>query len=163
MDVRARNNVVVTGPVPADDGPVVVLSHGFGCDQNMWRLVTPALAERFPVVLFDHVGAGRSDPSAWNEQRHGSLRGHADDVRELVQELDLRRVVFVGHSVSAMIGVLAVNDDPWRYAGLVLLTPSPRYVDDDAGYRGGFSAADIDELLSRSTATTSAGRPRWRR
>ena len=146
MDVRARNNVVVTGPVPADDGPVVVLSHGFGCDQNMWRLVAPALAERFPVVLFDHVGAGRSDPSAWNEQRHGSLRGYADDVRELVQELDLRRVVFVGHSVSAMIGVLAVNDDPSRYAGLVLLTPSPRYVD-DAGYRGGFSEADIDELL----------------
>ena len=143
MDVRARNNVVVTG---RRDGPVVMLSHGFGCDQNMWRLVVPALAERFPVVLFDHVGAGRSDLSAWSEQRHGSLRGYADDVSELVQELDLRRVVFVGHSVSAMIGVLAVNADPSRYAGLVLLTPSPRYVD-DTGYRGGFSAADIDELL----------------
>jgi sigma-B regulation protein RsbQ len=143
VDVRARNNVVVMG---RRDGPVVVLSHGFGCDQNLWRLVAPALAERFPVVLFDHVGAGRSDLSAWSEQRHGSLRGYADDVRELVQELDLRRVVFVGHSVSAMIGVLAVNDDPSRYAGLVLLTPSPRYVD-DAGYRGGFSAADHRRLL----------------
>ena len=143
MDVRARNNVVVTG---RRDGPVVMLSHGFGCDQNMWRLVVPALAERFPVVLFDHVGAGRSDLSAWSEQRYGSLRGYADDVSELVQELDLSRVVFVGHSVSAMIGVLAVNADPSRYAGLVLLTPSPRYVD-DTGYRGGFSAADIDELL----------------
>ena len=143
MDVRARNNVVVTG---RRDGPVVMLSHGFGCDQNMWRLVVPALAERFPVVLFDHVGAGRSDLSSWSEQRHGSLRGYADDVSELVQELDLRRIVFVGHSVSAMIGVLAVNADPSRYAGLVLLTPSPRYVD-DTGYRGGFSAADIDELL----------------
>jgi len=143
VDVRARNNVVVTG---RRDGPVVMLSHGFGCDQNMWRLVVPALAERFPVVLFDHVGAGRSDLSAWSEQRYGSLRGYADDVSELVQELDLRRVVFVGHSVSAMIGVLAVNADPSRYAGLVLLTPSPRYVD-DTGYRGGFSAADIDELL----------------
>jgi sigma-B regulation protein RsbQ len=143
VDVRARNNVVVTG---RRDGPVVMLSHGFGCDQNMWRLVVPALAERFPVVLFDHVGAGRSDLSAWSEQRHGSLRGYADDVSELVQELDLRRVVFVGHSVSAMIGMLAVNADPSRYAGLVLLTPSPRYVD-DTGYRGGFSAADIDELL----------------
>jgi len=143
VDVRARNNVVVTG---RRDGPVVMLSHGFGCDQNMWRLVVPALAERFPVVLFDHVGAGRSDLSSWNEQRYSSLRGYADDVSELVQELDLRRIVFVGHSVSAMIGVLAVNADPSRYAGLVLLTPSPRYVD-DTGYCGGFSAADIDELL----------------
>ena len=80
MDVRARNNVVVTG---RRDGPVVMLSHGFGCDQNMWRLVVPALAERLPVVLFDHVGAGRSDLSAWSEQRHGSLRGYADDVLEL--------------------------------------------------------------------------------
>ncbi len=147
MDVRARNNVVFMGPVGAQrDRPVIVLSHGFGCDQNMWRLVAPTLAERFPVVLFDHVGAGRSDISAWSEQRHGTLRGYADDVCELVQELDLQRVVFVGHSVSATIGVLAANDDPSRYAGLVLLTPSPRYVD-DAGYRGGFSAADIDELL----------------
>ena len=143
VDARARNNVVVAG---RRDGPVVVLSHGFGCDQNMWRLVAPALAERFPVVLFDHVGAGGSDHAAWSEERHGSLRGYADDVRELVEELDLRDVVFVGHSVSATIGVLAVNADPARYAGLVLLTPSPRYVD-DAGYRGGFSAADIDELL----------------
>jgi sigma-B regulation protein RsbQ len=143
VDVRARNNVVVTG---RPEGPVVMLSHGFGCDQNMWRLVAPALAERFPVVLFDHVGAGNSDLSAWSEQRYGSLRGYADDVGELVQELDLRRVVFVGHSVSSMIGVLAVADDPERFAGMVLLTPSPRYIDEE-GYRGGFSAADIDELL----------------
>ena len=82
MDARARNNVVHQAR-PADDGPVVMLSHGFGCDQNMWRLVVPALAERFPVVLFDHVGAGRSDLSAWSEERHGTLRGYADDVREL--------------------------------------------------------------------------------
>ena len=108
MDARARHNVVVTG---RRDGPVVMLSHGFGCDQDMWHLLVPALAERFPVVLFDHVGAGRSDLSAWSEERHGSLRGYAD-VRELVQELDLHRVGFVGHSVSAMIGVPAVNDDP---------------------------------------------------
>jgi sigma-B regulation protein RsbQ len=143
VEARARNNVVVMG---RREGPVVMLSHGFGCDQNLWRLVAPALAERFPVVLFDHVGAGKSDLSAWSEQRYASLRGYADDVRELVQELDLRQVVFVGHSVSAMIGVLAVVDAPERYAGLVMLTPSPRYID-DAGYRGGFSAADIDELL----------------
>ena len=143
MDVRSRNHVVETGRA---DGPTVVLSHGFGCDQNMWRLVTPLLAPHARVVLFDHVGAGRSDPSAWSEQRHGSLQGYADDVQELLAELDLRRVVFVGHSVSATIGVLAAAADPARFAGLVLLTPSPRYVD-DGDYRGGFSAADIDELL----------------
>ena len=143
MDVRARNHVVETG---RGDGPVVVLSHGFGCDQNLWRLVAPTLATHSPVVLFDHVGAGRSDLSAWDPQRHATLRGYADDVVELVRELDLRKIVFVGHSVSAMIGVLAVAQEPDRFAGLVLLTPSPRYVD-DGSYRGGFSAADIDELL----------------
>ena len=143
MDARSRNNVVVTGP---EDGTVVMLSHGFGCDQNLWRLVVPALAERFRVVIFDHVGAGGSDLSAWSEERYASLAGYADDVLEICRELDLRRVVFVGHSVSAMIGVLAAIAEPERFAGLVLLTPSPRYVD-DGDYRGGFSAADIDELL----------------
>jgi sigma-B regulation protein RsbQ len=143
VDVLARNHVVVTG---RRDGPVVVLSHGFGCDQNMWRLVVPELARHARVVLFDHVGAGRSDMSAWSEQRHGSLRGYADDVVEILRELDLGPVVFVGHSVSAMIGVLALAQEPTRFAGLVLVTPSPRYVD-DGDYRGGFSAADIDELL----------------
>jgi sigma-B regulation protein RsbQ len=143
VDIRTRNNVVVAGQ---REGPVVMLAHGFGCDQNIWRLVTPALAEVSPVVLFDHVGAGQSDLSVWSEQRYGSLRGYADDVLEIVDELDLRRVVLVGHSVSAMIGVLVVADEPERFAGLVLLTPSPRYVD-DGDYRGGFSAADIDELL----------------
>jgi sigma-B regulation protein RsbQ len=144
MDVRSRNHVVVTG---RDDGPVVVLAHGFGCDQNMWRLVVPALAEEFKVVLFDHVGAGRSDLSAWSEERYASLDGYADDVLQLLRLLDLGPVTFVGHSVSSMIGVLAAIREPDLFAGLVLLTPSPCYIDDDAGYRGGFSAADIDELL----------------
>ncbi|TKK90429.1 alpha/beta hydrolase [Herbidospora galbida] len=141
--VRARNNVVVTG---RDDGPVVMLSHGFGCDQNMWRLIAPDLARDFRVVLFDHVGAGRSDLSAWRRERYASLDGYADDVLEICRELDLSRVVFVGHSVSAMIGVLAAIREPNRFAQLILLAPSPRYIDDD-GYRGGFSHADIDELL----------------
>ncbi len=143
MDARSRNNVIVTGPA---DGTVVMLSHGFGCDQNLWRLVVPALAERFRVVTFDHVGAGGSDLSAWTEERYSSLAGYADDVLDIVRELDLRDVVFVGHSVSAMIGVLATIAEPARFGGLVLLTPSPRYVD-DGDYRGGFSAADIEELL----------------
>jgi sigma-B regulation protein RsbQ len=125
-----------------------MLAHGFGCDQNLWRLVVPALAERFQVVLFDYVGSGRSDLSAWSAERYGSLDGYARDVLEICEELDLRDVIFVGHSVSAMVGVLAAVADPDRFAKLVLLVPSPCYIDDpDTGYRGGFSAADIDELL----------------
>jgi sigma-B regulation protein RsbQ len=144
MDVRNRNRVTVSGRA---DGPVVMLAHGFGCDQNMWRLVVPALERDFRVVLFDHVGAGRSDLSAWNEERYTSLDAYADDVLEICHELDVRPV-FVGHSVSATVGVLAASREPERFAGLVLLTPSPRYIDDPAtGYRGGFSAEDIDELL----------------
>ncbi|TWF81563.1 sigma-B regulation protein RsbQ [Pseudonocardia hierapolitana] len=143
MDVRSRNNVVVTG---RPEGRAVVLAHGFGCDQNLWRLVVPRLARDFRVVLFDHVGAGRSDLSAWREERYAALDGYAEDVLEICAELDLHDAVLVGHSVSAMIAVLAVNREPARFAGLVLLTPSPRYIDDE-DYRGGFSEADIEELL----------------
>ncbi|MFF8815858.1 alpha/beta fold hydrolase [Streptomyces pactum] len=143
MDVLRRNHVVVTGRA---DGPVVMLAHGFGCDQNLWRLVTPALAERFRVVLFDHVGAGSSDPAAWDEERYATLDGYADDVLEICGTLGLGPLTFVGHSVSAMIGVLAAARRPEYFAKLVLLTPSPRYID-DRDYRGGFSAEDIDELL----------------
>ncbi|MFD5112080.1 alpha/beta fold hydrolase [Streptomyces sp. NPDC058391] len=143
MDVRTRNNVVVTG---RRGGPVVLLAHGFGCDQNMWRLIVPALAEDFELVLFDYVGSGRSDLSAWREERYASLDGYARDVLEICEELDLHEVTFVGHSVSAMIGVLAAAADPERFTNLVMVAPSPRYLDDD-DYRGGFSASDIDELL----------------
>ncbi|MEZ0110347.1 sigma-B regulation protein RsbQ [Catenulispora sp. EB89] len=144
MDIRSRNNVTVIGRV---DAPVVVLSHGFGCDQNMWRLVAPALAERFRVVLFDHVGAGGSDLSAWSPERHATLAGYADDVLDVLRDLGLGPVTFVGHSVSSMIGVLAAARAPELFAQLVLLTPSPCYIDDDS-YRGGFSATDIEELLA---------------
>ncbi|WP_326687497.1 MULTISPECIES: alpha/beta fold hydrolase [unclassified Streptomyces] len=145
QDRRDRNHVTVTGRA---DGPVVMLSHGFGCDQNMWRLVVPTLEPDFRVVLFDHVGAGRSDLSAWSEERYSTLEGYTEDVLELCHELDMGPVVFVGHSVSAMMGVLAAAREPECFAGLVLLTPSPCYIDDPAtGYRGGFSAPDIDELL----------------
>ncbi|MFI6338889.1 alpha/beta fold hydrolase [Streptomyces sp. NPDC050535] len=143
MDTRRRNNVVVTGRA---DGPVLLLAHGFGCDQNMWRKVVPTLAESYRVVLFDYVGSGRADPSAWDERRYSSLDGYALDVLEICAELDLRAVTFVGHSVSAMVGVLAAAKAPQRIGRLVMVAPSPRYIDDD-GYRGGFSAEDIDELL----------------
>nr|BFD87503.1 alpha/beta hydrolase [Streptomyces sp. Xyl84] len=144
MDIRRRNNVTITGPA---DGPVVVLAHGFGCDQNMWRSIVPALAERHRVVTFDYVGSGGSDLSAWTEERYSSLHGYALDVVEVCQELDLERAVFVGHSVSAMVGVLAARTAPERIGALVMVAPSPCYIDDD-GYRGGFTADDIDELLA---------------
>ncbi|WNI14353.1 alpha/beta fold hydrolase [Actinacidiphila sp. ITFR-21] len=143
MDIRSRNNVVRTEP---KDGPILMLAHGFGCDQNMWRLLVPALAEHHEVVLFDYVGAGRSRVGEWHEERYSSLDGYARDVLEICDELDLRDVVFVGHSVSAMVGVLAAAAAPERFSALVMVGPSPRYID-DAGYHGGFSAADIDELL----------------
>ncbi|MCG7210189.1 alpha/beta fold hydrolase [Streptomyces arenae] len=144
MDVDRRNNITVVGD---PQGRPVVLAHGFGCDQNMWRLTVPALAGNHRVVLFDYVGSGRSDLSAFSEDRYGSLDGYAQDVVEVCAALDLRDAVFVGHSVSAMIGVLAADLAPDRIGALVMITPSPRYIDDD-GYRGGFSAEDIDELLA---------------
>jgi sigma-B regulation protein RsbQ len=108
--------------------------------------MAPAFEDRYRVVLFDHVGAGRSDVSAYTPEKYGTLDGYATDVLEICRELDLNEVIFVGHSVSAMIGVLAANREASRFAALVLVAPSPRYIDDD-GYRGGFSRADIDELL----------------
>ena len=144
-DAASRNNVTVTGP---QDGPVVMLAHGFGCDQNMWRLVLPMLADRFRLVLFDYVGSGRSDPSAWDQKRYASLDGYAADVVEICEQLDLTGVVFVGHSVSAMVGVLAAARRPERFAKLIMVAPSPCYIDNpETGYVGGFSAPDIDELL----------------
>ncbi|MCM2577129.1 alpha/beta fold hydrolase [Streptomyces meridianus] len=144
MDIVRRNNVTVTGN---PHGPSVVLAHGFGCDQNMWRLTVPALAEDYRVVMFDYVGSGRSDASAFSEDRYSSLDGYARDAVEVCDALDLRDAVFVGHSVSAMIGALAADAAPERIGALVMVAPSPRYVDDD-GYRGGFGADDIDELLA---------------
>ncbi|WP_327003322.1 alpha/beta fold hydrolase [Dactylosporangium sp. NBC_01737] len=149
MDVPARHNVTFSGPAP-ESGPggghVLLLAHGFGCDQHMWRLVAPTLARDTTVVAFDHAGAGGADPAAWSPQRHATLDGYAEDVLALCDALDLHRVVLVGHSVAAMIGVLAANRAPGRFAALVLVTPSPRYLDDD-GYTGGFSRDDIEELL----------------
>jgi len=143
MGVVDRNHVIAAG---APDGQPMLFAHGYGCDQQMWRYVAPAFADRFRTICFDHVGAGRSDASAYDPDRYASLDGYATDVLEICDALDLHDVVFVGHSVAAMIGVLAANRDPGRFAKLVLVGPSPRYLDAD-GYVGGFSAGDIDELL----------------
>ncbi|MBB3086603.1 alpha/beta fold hydrolase [Geodermatophilus sabuli] len=124
----------------------MLFAHGFGCDQSMWRFVAPEFEADHRVVLFDHVGFGQSDLAAYDPQRYGSLRGYAADVVELCRELELTDVVFVGHSVSAMIGVLAVQQAPELFGALVMVGPSPRYVD-DGDYTGGFSRADIAGLI----------------
>ena len=124
----------------------MVFAHGFGCDQNMWRHVAPAFESSFRTVLFDHVGAGGSDLSAYDPAKYESLSGYADDLIEIVRTLGLTAPVFVGHSVSAMIGILAEVKQPGLFSELVLVGPSPRYID-DVDYVGGFGAEQIDELL----------------
>jgi sigma-B regulation protein RsbQ len=141
--VVERNNVVLSGPAR---GQPIVFAHGFGCDQNMWRDVAPAFEDRYRVVLFDHVGAGGSDLSAYDRGKYSSLEGYAADVLEICHELELHDVVFVGHSVSAVIGILAAAEEPTRFGRLVLVGPSPRYLDDE-NYVGGFSREDIEGLL----------------
>jgi sigma-B regulation protein RsbQ len=143
MDVLERNSVYVTG---RPDGRPMLFAHGFGCDQSMWRHVAPAFEDDHRVVLFDHVGAGNSDLAAYDFERYARLDAYAEDVNEICAALELEDVVFVGHSVSAMIGVLAARAAPERFGALVMVGPSPRYVDDE-GYVGGFEAPDIDELL----------------
>lgn len=142
MDLQHRHNVLVLGSGPA----TVLLAHGFGCDQTMWRLLTPALEGRFRLVLFDHVGSGRSDLSAYDRRKYGSLQGYADDVLELVDAFATAPAIFIGHSVSAMIGVLADLKAPGRFAAHVMVGPSPCYVN-DGDYVGGFSRSDIEALL----------------
>jgi sigma-B regulation protein RsbQ len=143
MSVLERNNVQVSG---RETGQAMVFAHGFGCDQNMWRSVAPAFADEYRIVLFDHVGAGRSDLSAYHPGKYGSLDGYAADLVEIGRELGLARAVFVGHSVAALIGVLASIQAPDLFETLVLVGPSPRYVD-DGDYVGGFSREDIEGLL----------------
>jgi sigma-B regulation protein RsbQ len=137
-----RNNVHVSGKGTRP----MLFAHGFGCDQNMWRLVTPAFRDDYKVVLFDHVGSGGSDLSAYDRTKYARLDGYADDVLEICRDLDLRDVVFVGHSVSAMIGILAAIKEPARFAKLVLVGPSPCYVN-DGEYVGGFSREDVEGLI----------------
>lgn len=138
-----RNNVVVTGN---PDGRTMIFAHGFGCSQAAWRLAAPHFEADHRVVRFDHVGAGDSDLTAYDPGKYDSLHGYADDLVEIVESLDATDVIFVGHSVSAMVGVLAANRIPSRFRQLVLVGPSPRYVN-DGDYRGGFERADIEGLL----------------
>jgi len=142
MNVVSRNNVRVSGAGPA----TLVFAHGFGCDQNMWRLLRPVFEPRFRVVVFDLVGSGMSDLAAYDRARYGSLHGYADDLLEILDEAAVGPVIFVGHSVSAMIGVLADLKAPGRFAAHMMIGPSPCYIN-DGDYVGGFTRDDIDSLL----------------
>jgi len=143
MSVLERHHVSVSGPAGA---PAMVFAHGFGCDQHMWRYVAPAFQGDHRVVLFDHMGCGGSDLEHWDPRRYRSLEAYAEDVLDICHALDLSEITFVGHSVSAMIGVLAELREPQLFARLVLVGPSPRYIDDPP-YVGGFSEQDIEGLL----------------
>jgi sigma-B regulation protein RsbQ len=143
-DIIKRNNVKVFGRGTQP----MLFAHGFGCDQHMWRYVAPQFEDDYRIVLFDYVGCGGSDVQAWDAERYGALEGYAQDVLDVIHALDLHDVVFVGHSVSSMVGVLAANREPDRFARLVMVGPSPRYINDsDARYVGGFERQDIEGLL----------------
>lgn len=142
MGILERHNVKILG----QGKKPMMFAHGYGCDQNMWRLVTPAFLSEYQVILFDYVGSGQSDKSAYSPLRYKSLQGYADDVLAIAEELDLKDAIFVGHSVSSMIGVLAANQAPERFGQLILVGPSPRYIN-DGDYVGGFEREDIEGLL----------------
>lgn len=137
-----RNNVKVLG----NGTQPILFAHGYGCDQNMWRYVYPAFEEDYKIVLFDHTGAGKSDESEYSFEKYDSLQGYAEDLLEICEELNLQDTILVAHSVSSMIAVLAANKEPERFSRLVLIGPSPRYIN-DGDYVGGFEQQDIEELM----------------
>jgi sigma-B regulation protein RsbQ len=142
MSVEQRNNVHVHS-----DGPVTLLfAHGFGCDQSMWRFLSPSFHDRFRVVTFDSVGSGGSDLNAYDRRKYASLHGYADDVLEIVDEFSAGPVVFVGHSVSAIVGLLATIKAPDKFAAQIMVGPSPCYIN-DGDYVGGFTRDDIADIL----------------
>jgi len=141
MNIHNRNNINVIG----NGSSVIVFAHGFGCDQNMWRYLVPSFADRFTVILFDLVGSGKSDLSAYNYDKYASLDGHAADLIEIIDAVTDKPVIFVGHSVSSIIGILATVAHPEKFTCQILIGPSPCYINDN-NYIGGFSRADVEEL-----------------
>ena len=142
MSIHKKNNISVSGKGQR----TLLFMHGFGCDQNVWRQVAPQFSDDYRIVLFDHVGAGKSDLSQYNPEKYSTLQGYADDLIDIVRELELSDPVVVGHSVSAMIAVLAAVREPGLFSRLVLLAPSPCFLN-DGDYVGGFERKDIEDLL----------------
>lgn len=141
--IFTRNNVTVTG----SGEKTILFAHGFGCDQNMWRFVAPPFEKDYKVVLFDYVGSGNSDRAAYNEERYGTIQGYVKDLLEVLDALQIKQAIFVGHSVSAMIGMLASIQRPDCFECLIMVGPSPRYLNDGPEYFGGFEREDVEELL----------------
>lgn len=141
-NLLSRNNVKIFG----SGSQPMVFAHGFGCDQNMWRYITPAFRDEYKIVLFDYVGAGKSDLLSYNPDRYSSLNGYAQDVLEICEALELQDVILVGHSVSSMIGLLAAVEKPQYFANIIMVGPSPCYINNE-GYVGGFEQRDIEGLL----------------
>lgn len=138
-----RNNVTITG-----EGEIpIIFAHGFGCDQNMWRFITPALKDNFKIILFDYVGSGNSDISAYKSERYRTLDGYAQDILDIIDALELDEIIFVGHSVSSITGALASIEEPQKFKHLIMIGPSPCYLNDPPEYDGGFDRSTIEELL----------------
>lgn len=142
MSVISRNNIKIFG----SGTKTILFGHGFGCDQNMWRLIVPAFIEDYKVILFDYVGCGKSDLSSYNQERYASLNGYAQDLVDICAELNLADIIFIGHSVSAMIGVLANIQKPGIFSSMLFIGPSPCYIN-DTGYTGGFEKSDLHDLF----------------
>jgi sigma-B regulation protein RsbQ len=142
MGAIHRNNVKVLG----SGEQIVLLAHGYGCDQSMWRHVYPALTDKYKIVLFDYVGSGLSDANAFDSSRYSTLKGYGLDILDILEELKLTKVHFVGHSVSSMIGGLAAIEQPDRFATLTMIGPSPSYIN-SGDYKGGMERQDVEGLL----------------
>lgn len=143
-DVLTRNNVKLIGK----GSKTLFLAHGFGCDQNMWRFLTPELAKHFTIVLFDYVGSGASDISQYSKQRYAHLEGYAEDIVEICDALQLSDAIFIGHSVSSMIGAIAAIKRPELFSKLIMVCPSPCFLNFSPEYLGGFEQEDLRELLN---------------
>ena len=149
--IKARNNVNLLG----QGSETMIFAHGFGTDQTAWRNQVKVFEPNYRIVLFDLVGCGNSDLSAYSPRRYSSLHGYAEDLLDLCHEFKLQDCIFVGHSVSGMVGVLAAVSEPQRFRQLILLNPSPRYLN-DGGYVGGFDQADLDGVYGAMSSNYHA-------
>ncbi|WP_353931368.1 alpha/beta hydrolase [Okeanomitos corallinicola TIOX110] len=143
QDIITRNHVNILG----QGKQPMLFAHGFGCDQNMWRFITPAFEKDYKIILFDYVGSGKSDLQSYSVERYSHLHGYAQDILEICRELDLKDIIFVGHSVSSMVGVLASIQTPEIFSRLIFVGPSPCYINHPPDYIGGFEKQDIEDML----------------
>lgn len=143
QDIIKRNNVKVCG---VGTQPIL-FAHGFGCDQKTWRFVAPAFEDNYQIILFDYVGSGKSDLQAYSVERYGELNGYVQDILDICKALDLKNVILIGHSISSTISILASIASPHLFERLILIGPSPRYINDPPDYIGGFERSDIEGLL----------------